>query len=266
MVADETADGYVPGQMARQLFIHVGTHKTGTTSLQYYLADHLESLRRDGLGVVTESRSTGAIHTNCSKLADAVLRPSLVTGARSRDEFPTRHRRREFVALLRRLRSDVRRLDTSRLLISSEALCFARTRAEQARMRLVVEACRADATVILCVRDVDDWRASWDDQLAKDDYPRSYSPAPQDDIRSDWYYDLDAITRFWSRVGALQVIRYEDAVEREGSTIPAILEATHTAWAGAGRVYDLNQRRGPDWTVPGPRPVRPTAERDTGPG
>jgi hypothetical protein len=39
--------------MAGRLFVHVGTHKTGTTSAQVFLRRHAEALRREGLYVPT---------------------------------------------------------------------------------------------------------------------------------------------------------------------------------------------------------------------
>ena len=39
--------------MAARLFVHVGTHKTGTTSIQVFLRGHAAALRRQGLYVPT---------------------------------------------------------------------------------------------------------------------------------------------------------------------------------------------------------------------
>jgi hypothetical protein len=227
----------------RQLYFHIGTHKTGTTSLQRYLLDHREALRDRGLGVATETGPRGRTTANCDGVADTVLRPSLLTGARSRGRFPPPGRRRGYTARLRSLRAEVKDLGTPRVLVSAEGLCFARAWAESARVRAMARACGATPITIVCLRDVEQWRASWNDQLVKIEYPGSFSPTDADDIRADWYFDHAAIVAFWSRLGEVRTIDYGTATAEHGSVIPAVVAATDTDVVPSTGHYELNRRR-----------------------
>jgi hypothetical protein len=53
----------------RRLFLHVGTHKTGTTSFQSYLADNRTRLCQEGVAVATERHHKFGENTNCFALA-----------------------------------------------------------------------------------------------------------------------------------------------------------------------------------------------------
>ncbi len=74
-------------------------------------------------------------------------------------------------------------------------------------------------------------------------YPGAYSPAPHSDIRHDWYYDVEAIAEFWSCIGRVRVISYDETMERHGSIIPAVLDETGTNVIGTSGDYFLNRRR-----------------------
>lgn len=66
----------------RKLFLHVGTHKTGTTSFQAYLLDNRARIRSQGVAVATEKHPKLGLMANCFSLPNTVLRPALMTIAR----------------------------------------------------------------------------------------------------------------------------------------------------------------------------------------
>jgi hypothetical protein len=123
---------------------------------------------------------------------------------------------------------------------SAEALCFARTPAERWRVRLLARACDAEVVSVLCLRDPVAWRASWEAQVHK--WRDAVDPGEgTDNILGDWYYDVHAITAFWSGLGEVRVVDYEQALAAEGSVIPALLRAIDSPPA-ASDDYWLNRR------------------------
>lgn len=227
--------------MSHEIILHVGTHKTGTTSFQQALVDHQRPLIRAGVRVATEPTPPGGLRANSTLFSDAVLRPSLVTGFRGRYGRTSAWRDRVAQAGALRLPTNAK---VTRSLVSAEALCFARTPAERRRMRMALRLAEATSVkVLLVVRQRDAWRRSWERQTAT----MHASLDPQDRgtgtdlITGDWYYDVDAIRAFWRRIGTVQELNYEDEVDRHGSTIPGLLEAMGVDPGLVEQDYFLNE-------------------------
>lgn len=215
-----------------RVFLHVGTHKTGTTSFQHILQSHQAAFDAAGVRARTERvvRPDGRLGKrggNSRRLANLILRPELVTPLRQhslRFNIPPEK-------VEGRLRAVKNRLDLSLaydLLISSESLCLCRTEAELQRLHLLFPPTEVTLVPILVLRNIADWRASWANQLQK--RRAKGHPGPPEDTppenRTDgaWYFDPAAITRFWQRAGQLQIIDYDAALREAGSVIPALLE------------------------------------------
>ena len=209
----------------QRLFVHIGTHKTGTTSLQAYLFDHREQLRRDGVAVCTEGHRKFGETANCFALAHSVLRPTLMTiskmtGDARRPGF--RGKAKSFAQIARFL-SDA---SAAKFILSAEALCFARDEAELNGIKRLL--CRQGIEVIpiVCFRDGKAWRDSWFAQIAKYEKQFRHSHGHgSDDIRGDWYFDKDKILRFWREVGPVRVIDFDHTVGKHGTVVPTMLEA-----------------------------------------
>ncbi len=225
----------------RTLYLHIGTHKTGTKSFQAWLLDHRAQLRARRVAICTEtSRSFGEV-ANCFAFANATLRPTLITQARmtghARPAGPWRR------ALMRaRLARTLADPAADRFILSAEALCFAREPDELARLRYLL---RTDLEIVpvVCLRDLAGWRESWSAYLTRSSagHRRDHGSGT-DDIRGDWYFDPPAILSFWQRLGPVRTVDYDSAVARDGSVIPALLAAMDLpADEGAGR-YFLNTR------------------------
>ncbi|MGB0905058.1 MAG: hypothetical protein ACPGVJ_09185, partial [Mangrovicoccus sp.] len=73
------------GSISRKLSIHVGPHKTGTTSIQRAIEKRAAALARVGIYAYDEQHSSNAAIFNCHDLAHEFLRPELRTPMRRRD-------------------------------------------------------------------------------------------------------------------------------------------------------------------------------------
>lgn len=209
----------------RSLYLHVGTHKTGSTSFQRYLKDHQEDLGSAGVTVLMTSGPDGRPSANNLALAHSVLRPGLRTGMRMRsDDAPGGLR--AYARQSRALRDSVNGSRGDHLLLSAEAFCFARTRAEEWRIRLLQSYCGVAIRPILCFRNQRDWRRSWEAEIEKWRSSEIRSPGiGMNNVLESWYYDRDAILAFWRRFGEVRVVDYDLAMAQHGSIIPALLEA-----------------------------------------
>ena len=208
----------------RTLFVHIGTHKTGTTSFQSALAERYYRLRARGTHVYMDDLR-GQRVVNAVPTAHSVFRPSLRTPSRragvvGRGGVFVRAR---VMARMHRFLADD---DAARFVVSAEAFCFARDDAERDRVRRLFERPGIEIVPLLCLREPAGWRRSWTAHLDRFEPKFRGSPGRgRDDIRGDWYYDTEAIRDFWSAVGDLRVIDYDAEVAARGDVVPALFEA-----------------------------------------
>lgn len=228
--------------MTKTLFLHIGTHKTGTTSIQAYLRDNAEAIERSGIAVRLENRANGESDANNMDFAHVILRESLMTGQRIRMGFP-RQSLWTRVKFIRQFRRYLRSQDNKNVVVSAEALCFARTALE----RILVRACIASTgfriKTILVKRNLDDWKSSWLNQLQKDAPVRAYLESTEipDRIDKPWYFQFGAIVRFWQKFGNVIIICYDKEMQRCGSIIPAFLKTLNVTTNGNVEIF-LNAR------------------------
>lgn len=211
-------------QQGKLLCIHIGTHRTGTTSLQKFLVQNADTLADAGWHVVTDPYRRKAISANLISLSNAILRTSLKTrkrvGGRASRPWPWVRRR-----VLRRFRQIIEDAPADRLILSAEAFCFCRTDKEERRL---LELTRGhDVRVVVTFRDDAEWRRSRASQFPPGSpIDRLRKRVPDANmIDGEWYFDKTAIADFWQKIGDLRVVDYERAVAERGSTVPAVLEA-----------------------------------------
>jgi len=212
----------------RRLFLHIGTHKTGTTSFQHSLAANRAALLQQGIGVKKErfirpdgsQRHLVMLHGT----VNAMLRPELISGFRvnrlRRGIDPDSEQREtpEEVA------ADIAARRVRSVVASAESFCFLRTAEEQARVRTFLAATRRKPVILLVHRREADWRASWDNQLRKTPESWQLLQGLPEARRPDgeWYFDLAAIRAFWRPLGKLREIDYDAEMAARGSILPAL--------------------------------------------
>lgn len=199
-------------------FVHIGTHKTGSTSLQYWLAQHAEDLVRDhGIGVYRP------IHPNGRELAlwCANSDRSIPT-IREIPEWRTDAWRNQAYDHIRRetLRPD------ETLVFSNETLSLLRTTDELERLRDLLAPRRIE--IIYVTRRREDFLRSWREQLTRDGFTPSTDQSSFAYLESNsWLVDYDDIVRVNTEVFGhdhVHHVDYDVALSRFGSVIPAVMD------------------------------------------
>lgn len=214
------------------LWLHVGTHKTGTTSIQAAVAQRKGALAAGGVAVWPEG--------NAQQLANHFIRPSLWTIPRLLgDSAPVD------VAIFDELavRMDRARGAADDLFISSQEFCMMRDAIEAQVLKGTLRQVFARVVPIVAFRDVDDWRASRADELNRIGMWERQDALP-DALSSDgdWYYDPPAVRRFWAQIGAVVELDYDKAMARDGSILPDFARALGRDGLFDGLDLRLNQR------------------------
>lgn len=233
----------------RHLFIHVGPHKTGTTSIQAFLArNHLE-LQDRGVAVYFEEMLPGVVRANVWALAHCFIRPELQTPMRllrpvapAGSAAATQH--------VQRFRDWSERQTAQTCVVSSETFSFLRTDQEADDLKRALRGLFDRVSPILTVRNATDWRRSWHQQLQTMAVWDRVAALP-DNLRVDgpWYFDIAGLRRFWEHFGDMVELDYEAALQDHGSIIPPFREAIGVEEVGLGDIFLNVSRR--ETTRPG---------------
>jgi len=223
----------------KTLLVHAGTHKTGTTSFQRFIAKNQELLIENGVTPIVEIRN-GEIDGNCITFAHHIIRAELITIARKLGDAQS-HTTEEAIKYFSKLARTVEQAKTKCLLISAEALCFARTSGEHHRLNALRHIANVDIIPIIATRSQDAWRASWRDQILKHPQTAELVTGDENCLTGEWYFDLDSIKDFWHRYSDVRVVDYDQAIRSEGDIIPALLR-TMEINLNIDNSYQLNAR------------------------
>lgn len=224
----------------KTLYLHIGTHKTGTTSFQQFLSDRKDYLIANGVYPHIEDGSPATQAGNSLEFAHYFVRPSLNTVVRAASKAHV-HGLSEFLRYVRAFRRRFLGRACPDYIVSAEALCFLRTWPERMKLRFLAQALGARIVPIIVFRNDHDWRASWEHQLQSVPFVRSILSDPGFTIIDDWYFDKAAILKFWSGVGEVRTIDYDKAMESGGDIIEPLLEVLGVP-CPQGTSYRLNPR------------------------
>lgn len=219
-----------PG-VRRRLFVHIGTHKTGTTSFQHWLRQHESELgQRFALGVYQ-----GAFPNN-REVGLACARPDRSLPTRGVDQWVDPEWRRHVAALVA---AELARDED--LVLSAEALSFLRHEDEVRRAAEMFG--DRETLIIVALRNPEGFLRSWAGHLTRDGYRLSNDPSSFAYVGSDsWLVDYPALLSAYRNVfgmAKVRVIDYDDAHQRYGSVIPSLMgeivgvEAMIPDWNGA---------------------------------
>ena len=228
----------------RRLFLHIGPHKTGTSSFQKSLELNAQALIAQGVRPLTEAHikhgtRTGRERAALHSLADLFIRPDLPTGMRLRDgvqpltDRQKRNRRGRVAARLAAMTDPA-------VVLSAESFCYLRTPQERALIQSFLTETRRAATILLVRRNAEDWRASWLSQMRRGTHGPDWASHMQQEQaeRSEWYFDLQALRAFWAPLPIVEVDF--DAVP---NIVPALYRAMDVDPSGLLTDLRLNPRR-----------------------
>ena len=221
------------------VFLHGGMHKTGSSSIQRYLMDHRQFFEDSGYrivddlvtGLVTQKR--GGISTNSYGLAHLLLREYLATPIRLRHDEPVRtsaDKDERVKAVNHILRTFA---GSKNLIISAEAFSFLRTADEKRRYDDLFYGLQVRP--ILFLRERQSWVSSWTKQTAKlrARFEREGLLIGGDlkgyrenifDLGPNSVVGIESAIRDFFGPDGLY-LSYEDVMDRQGSTVPAFLNA-----------------------------------------
>ena len=214
--------------MARRIIIHAGQHKTGSTSIQRYLAENADFLRERNIAVGCDwtpnlaRLRTSQLVTNAKFIANAVVRNSLDTPLRIRGSCRALAAN-EWRAGLGRINAYLRGLAEETVILSAEAFAFLRQPGEMRRLQLLCDG--LDWRAIMFLREPKSWLQSWSAQISHTGLREAAGVNGGGGIfdlgEASWLVDHDAIRAFWG--GRCTFLSYEDTMAGHQSVIPALL-------------------------------------------
>lgn len=173
--------------------IHIGQHKTGTTSIQRFLQDNGKDLAYQGLYV--PSRIAG--YSNPSHFILSVY--ALAEGRFSpKKEEIIKNKGVEYLSNLgielgediERIYNEARKKNCDRVIWSNEGLYLLKTETEYKRLIDLFSKHSTKIEVVCCFRDVKSYRESYKKQLRKQKISLSYNPDSYRYLEPDsWIFD-----------------------------------------------------------------------------
>lgn len=207
--------------MPDRIVLHIGTHRTGTTSLQAFLRAHDHDL----LAAVDTAYPPGfllpAVHT---ELALLTIRADRTWPARLR--FPETQRPAWADAARAHIRAQVTADRPGRLVYLQEDLSYLRHDDELALLRELFAGC--EVQVVVARREPASFLRSYRAQLLGTGFDLSDDPTSYAYVEPDsWLLDHDTLIDGYRRCfgdANVTVLDYEQMVERDGSVIPTFAD------------------------------------------
>jgi hypothetical protein len=188
--------------------LHIGTHKTGTTSIQHFLRHHVGAPTYP-VGLVEPDHHT--------ELADVAARPERIDLAAMRPETSGEQWRAMARAHIRaQVTSDV-----DRLIYSAENLSLL-CHADEVASVMDLLAGR-DVQVVMYVRNPADFLEVYAVTMSLWDLPPTARPdAITDFSPRSWLVDYQTRIDLWAQHAPVTVIDYDEVVAADGSVIPSM--------------------------------------------
>lgn len=212
----------------RTIYLHIGKHKTGSSSIQKFLKRAQYHLGEKGYKIISDLEvfpGGGLGETsrfNCFHIAHVLLRPGLRTPARLRGRVPILP---DPVAVARQVNAFLDAQIESRAILSAEALSFLRSPEEQELYRIMFRGFQI--VPIGFFRQPADWLRSWYAQIEKMGLEYHPDAAARQGIfdfsATSWLVQDENIRAFFGTDGIYS--SYERAIATYRSVLPAFLEA-----------------------------------------
>lgn len=230
------------------VILHIGFHKTGTTSIQVWMRDHEAVLAEHGIRF-----PRGWLDLNVHfELPICLLRQDrMMSGRRRGEEWRDPNWRAH---VLHQVAADLEAHRDEVTVLSAEDLCLFRYDDEIRPLRELV----GDAEVIAYLRSSKPFRASLAAHLCKpggpglSDDPDAYNYLRDDSWRVDYETLLDGWQKHFTHVWTPS---YEHRVARDGSVIPSFLARLGVPATPDVAWYRMNRRGDPVPKVEGNRAI-----------
>lgn len=207
--------------MVEHAILHIGLHKTGTTSIQAFLQRKREGLLARDIDVYRGLYHPG----NHFELHAAALRRERMSPFKARRNVVMDDAACE--SIRDRVRGFLDRTHSTKVVFSGEGMCYLRYDDEFERLAQLVPARRIQ--IVMCVREAGAWLKSYDKEMRK----HPLTTPVTDDKDSCWYLGPDSwladiegrVENFRRFFGSdnVTVFRYEQALQEFGNVIPGFL-------------------------------------------
>jgi hypothetical protein len=227
--------------MPPKIILHIGTHKTGTTSIQYILQSERRHFEQRGYAPI--AGLTGK--PNFKELFHAaVSRARLQRFALRRPIWPRwylAHRARRHI---KRAMAANRATD---FIVSSELLCLLRQRQEIERLKRLFPI-GSEFAVVVCLRNKAGYLASLRSQLERQGIPPGGAGETLSDLSENTWLadDKGLLSAYGALTSDLRVIDYDAACAKDADILPSFLGSIGIAdWALPVGGVHLNSRLKP---------------------
>ena len=243
----------------KRIYLHIGTHRTGSTSLQSFLVKNRQSLHRLGYGLYR-----GHIEPqNHIELYLAAMRSERDSAAKLKYSMNADER---FIASVQsRVNGFLEQTPCDSVIFTSEGLSLLRFDDELERLSKILDLPHHDVVVVLVLRNREDFLNSYKKQMMKSPGRRfSQDKTSAFYVETDsWLADFETLMTLYK--GAFgknnhRVVDYDQELARNGNALPAVLEAfdlsleqlpnLESYWLNASRDLEGSQailRRAKNW-------------------
>jgi hypothetical protein len=187
----------------KTIYVHIGTPKTGTTSIQNYLADNYDSLLKKGFLVPVTSRKKKPNHT---LLALYCINRKRITAISIRNDIHDEKSLRKFRRRFRwDFRSEIKNFNGSAVVVSNEQ-CYGRltTIGELQKLRKLFRGLQADVKIIVYLREQTDMVCSYYSSNIKSG--KTHLIHNQDEFRENDFFDYNKTLKKWEEVFGIKNI------------------------------------------------------------
>jgi hypothetical protein len=214
----------MPGKFKKgKIYLHIGTHKTGSTSVQEFLNNNRDSLRERGIefykGSIIESNHIELYLSAIDETKDSLARRSLKIGSLS--ELRTRTKRE--------IGDFLDRSSARSVIFSTEGLSLLRSQDELNLLHDILNAGVNEVGVICVLRKKEEFLSAYRKQILKapgrrpSDNPKSCLYVEKDSWLTDYESLLEGYGGLFGRKN-LHVIDYDAELVAHGDVLPAILK------------------------------------------
>lgn len=214
-----------------RVVLHIGTHKTGTTSFQRWFRDNEPTITSTCgatmyKGRLPDARELGALLINPDRETPDIRR-RIDRGENADAGAPPLRGTPEWDQLRTDVFDNVQQqlaAATSTFVVSSESLSLLRHPSEISRLTQIFPP--EHTTVVVCLRTPEDFLSSWKRHLDRDFFEFSKDPTSFAYVQPDsWLVDYEQLLRAY-RDGfgqdSVVVVDYDSAISEYESTIPPI--------------------------------------------
>lgn len=191
------------GDKKKTIYIHIGTPKTGTTSIQEYLTRNADRLYQDGYLVPKTSRRHSSNHT---LLTNYCINKENITAISVRNGIYTRKKLKNFrKAFYQELRNEILEFPGDSVFISNEQ-CYGRLfeMEEAGRLKALFEGVSERIVIVVYLREQSDMYSSFYSSQIKNG--KTFPIATLEEFQKDVLFDYSEKLKIWEEVFGLDNI------------------------------------------------------------